>query len=101
MGFLRRIFSVGLGLAAGAAAYKVLNDYNKKNGHLEGEFVELPLEEAAPAAPHARVEDQRPSLNPVDLGAADRPVQADGTLDATRIADPADFGDWDDQGCRG
>ena len=25
----------------------------------------------------------------------------DGKLDATKIADPADFGDWEEQGCKG
>ena len=25
----------------------------------------------------------------------------DGKLDVTKIADPADFGDWDEQGCKG
>ncbi len=41
MGFLRRFLSVGLGLAAGAAAYKLMNDYNKKDGHIEGEYIEI------------------------------------------------------------
>ena len=29
------------------------------------------------------------------------PKTEDGKLDVTKIADPADFGDWDEQGCKG
>lgn len=109
MGLFRRFLSVGLGVAAGAFAYKLLKDYNE-DGHLEGEYVELPLEQGgqqevggepresgpAPAAP-----DLGPNANPVELGAAEKPLTADGRLDATRIAAPEDFGDWDDLGCQG
>lgn len=41
MSFFRRFLSVGLGLAAGAAAYKIMNDYNKRDGHIEGEYIEI------------------------------------------------------------
>ena len=40
MGFFRRFLSVGLGIAAGAFAYKLLKDYND-DGHIDGEYVEL------------------------------------------------------------
>ena len=36
MGFFRRFLSVGLGIAAGAFAYKLLKDYND-DGHIDGE----------------------------------------------------------------
>ena len=108
MGLIRRFLSIGLGLAAGALAVKLLRDYND-DGYIEGEYVEVPLtegDEAQPAAeeqPHRApaAPDAGPNPNPVDLGAAQKPLTEDGKLDATRIASPEDFGDWDDLGCRG
>lgn len=41
MGFFKRLISIVLGIAAGAVAYKLLNDYNKSS-HIEGEYVEVP-----------------------------------------------------------
>ena len=37
MGMIRRILNIGVGLAAGALAYKLLGYYNK-NQMVEGEF---------------------------------------------------------------
>ena len=37
MGMIRRILNIGVGLAAGALAYKLLGDYNK-NQMVEAEF---------------------------------------------------------------
>ena len=34
-------------------------------------------------------------------GPEDEADAEDGKLDVTKIADPADFGDWDEQGCKG
>lgn len=44
---LRRLFSILLGLAAGAAALKILSDYGQ-DGHIEGEYVVLPDVDDAP-----------------------------------------------------
>lgn len=116
MGFLRRFLSVGLGLAAGAAAYKIMSDYNK-DGHLEGEFVEVinppqPAEPAEQVAPEDVPEPENPVWHP-DSGpdspnpnpvsnrpAPEPPVMEDGRLDPTKIASPEDFADWDDLGCK-
>lgn len=47
MGIMRRLFSVGTGLAAGLLAYKLINRYEKKI-QLEGEYrVIAPEEEQA------------------------------------------------------
>ena len=107
MGLIRRILSICLGLAAGAFAIKLLRDYND-DGHIEGEYVEVPLAEGtAPERPETPESARRdapdagPNPNPVDLRAAEKPLTADGRLDATRIASPEDFGDWDDLGCQG
>ena len=45
--------------------------------------------------------DDTPNANPVELGAVEVPKTEDGKLDVTKIADPADFGDWDERGCKG
>lgn len=68
------------------------------------ETAAAPIEEApeAEAAPvQAPAGDDTPNANPVELGAVEVPKTEDGKLDVTKIADPADFGDWDEQGCKG
>lgn len=60
---------------------------------------EAPEAEAAPV--QAPAGDDTPNANPVELGAVEVPKTEDGKLDVTKIADPADFGDWDEQGCKG
>lgn len=108
MGIIRRFLSVGLGIAAGAFAYKLLKDYNN-DGHIEGEYVELPLQEPAPqkpaapeaAVPHPVAPDNGPNPNPVTLGGTEKPLTENGTLDPTRIASPEDFAEWDELGCQG
>ena len=55
-----------------------------------------------PVAAHpVQAGDDTPNANPVELGAVEVPTTSDGKYDATKIADPADFGDWDEQGCKG
>lgn len=118
MGFFKRMISIVLGIAAGAVAYKLLNDYNNKNAHIEGEYAEVPTEPEQPEATgeeqaeparepqsEATVYPQRPDRgpnpNPVTLGTAEKPLDENGKLDPTRIASVEDFGDWDDLGCQG
>lgn len=55
-------------------------------------------EEAAPAAP---AEPDGPNPNPVAAAPAQAPKDADGKFDATRIASPEDFANWEDMGCQG
>lgn len=114
MGFFKRMISIILGIAAGAVAYKLLNDYNK-SVHIEGEYVEVPTEPEQTGAGQAEPEpepqpeataypqrpDRGPNPNPVTLGAAEKPLDENGKLDPTRIASAEDFGDWDDLGCQG
>lgn len=58
--------------------------------------------EAEAAAPvQAPADVDTPNANPVELGAVEVPKTEDGKLDVTKIADPADFGDWEEQGCKG
>lgn len=56
---------------------------------------------AAEVQPAPAKADDTPNVNPVSLGAVEVPKTEDGKLDATKIADPADFGDWEEQGCKG
>ena len=83
---------------------------------------EAPAEPAAAAAPEAPAEpaeagepvtlpdlsEERPvytpdapNPNPVEAGPAVAPKDETGKFDATKIADASDFGDWEEQGCKG
>ncbi len=83
---------------------------------------EAPAEPAAAAAPEAPAEpaeagepvtlpdlsEERPvytpdapNPNPVEAGPAVAPKDENGKFDATKIADASDFGDWEEQGCKG
>ena len=60
---------------------------------------------AAPAAPTEREEPafdpDAPNVNPVEAGPAVAPKDESGKFDPTKIADASDFGDWEEQGCKG
>lgn len=67
---------------------------------------ETPAEPAAaPAAPADREEPafdpDTPNVNPVEAGPAVAPKDESGKFDPTKIADASDFGDWEEQGCKG
>lgn len=67
---------------------------------------ETPAEPAAaPAAPTEREEPafdpDAPNPNPVEAGPAVAPKDESGKFDPTKIADASDFGDWEEQGCKG
>ena len=44
---------------------------------------------------------EAPNPNPVEAGPAVAPKDENGKFDATKIADASDFGDWEEQGCKG
>ena len=63
-------------------------------------------EAAAPAAEEPAAEapaydPEAPNPNPVEAGPAVAPKDENGKFDATKIADASDFGDWEEQGCKG
>ena len=66
-----------------------------------------PAEEAAaPAAPAEGGEKpvfdpEAPNPNPVEAGPAVAPKDESGKFDPTKIAEARDFGDWEEQGCKG
>ena len=66
-----------------------------------------PAEEAAaPAGPAEGGEKpahdpEAPNPNPVEAGPAAAPKDENGKFDPTKIAEASDFGDWEEQGCKG
>ena len=44
---------------------------------------------------------EAPNPNPVEAGPAGAPKDENGKFDPTKIADVSDFGDWEEQGCKG
>ena len=67
---------------------------------------ETPAEPAAaPAEPtegeEPAFDPDAPNLNPVEAGPAVAPKDESGKFDPTKIADASDFGDWEEQGCKG
>ena len=59
-------------------------------------------EAEAPAAPASPVYDpEAPNPNPVEAGPAVAPKDESGKFDPTKIAEASDFGDWEEQGCKG
>ena len=74
-----------------------------------------PAEADAPEAPAANqpvtlpdlseerpvYDPEAPNPNPVEAGPAVAPKDENGKFDATKIADASDFGDWEEQGCKG
>ncbi len=71
------------------------------------ELAAQPAEEAAaPAAPAEGGEKpvcdpEAPNPNPVEAGPAVAPKDESGKFDPTKIAEASDFGDWEEQGCKG
>ena len=76
----------------------------------EADAPEAPAE-PAPAQEPATLEDtseekpvydpEAPNPNPVEAGPAVAPKDENGKFDVTKIADASDFGDWEEQGCKG
>ena len=66
-----------------------------------------PAEEAAAPAALAEggkkpvCDPEAPNPNPVEAGPAVAPKDESGKFDPTKIAEASDFGDWEEQGCKG
>ena len=61
-------------------------------------------EPAAPASPDEErpvYDPEAPNPNPVEAGPAVAPKDESGRFDPTKIAEASDFGDWEEQGCKG
>ena len=66
---------------------------------------EAKVEGEAKAEGEAKMESEAkaeaPNPNPVEVGPAVAPKDENGKFDPTKIADASDFGDWEEQGCKG
>ena len=67
---------------------------------------EAPAENAPQTQPETAEErpvydPEAPNTNPVEAGPAVAPKDENGKIDVTKIADANDFGDWEEQGCKG
>lgn len=66
---------------------------------------ETKVEGEAKAESETKVEGEAkaegPNPNPVEVGPAVAPKDENGKFDPTKIAEASDFGDWEEQGCKG
>ena len=113
---LFRILGTAAAVAVTGAAIVVLDQILNDKAPLHVEEIEFPedaendAEEAAKTAQayaegevkaegEAKVE--APNPNPVEVGPAVAPKDENGKFDPTKIAEASDFGDWEEQGCKG
>lgn len=119
---LFRILGTAAAVAVTGAAIVVLDHILNDKAPLHVEEIEFPedaendAEEAAKTAQayaegetkvegEAKVESEAkaeaPNPNPVEVGPAVAPKDENGKFDPTKIAEASDFGDWEEQGCKG
>ena len=105
---LFRILGTAAAVAVTGAAIVVLDKILNQKDPLHVEEVEFPedaekdAEEAEKTAEERPVYDpEAPNANPVEAGPAVAPKDENGKIDVTKIADANDFGDWEEQGCKG
>lgn len=107
---LFRILGTAAAVAVTGAAIVVLDKILNDKAPLHVEEIEFPedaendAEEAAKTAQaYAEGETKAagPNPNPVEVGPAVAPKDENGKFDPTKIAEASDFGDWEEQGCKG
>lgn len=120
---LFRILGTAAAVAVTGAAIVALDQILNDKAPLHVEEIEFPedaendAEEAAKTAQayaegetkveegEAKVESEAkaeaPNPNPVEVGPAVAPKDENGKFDPTKIAEASDFGDWEEQGCKG
>lgn len=83
-------------------AAKAAQAYAEGETKVEGE---AKAEGETKAEGEAKVESEAkaeaPNPNPVEVGPAVAPKDENGKFDPTKIAEASDFGDWEEQGCKG
>lgn len=96
-------------------AEKTAEAYAEAEAKEEAKAADTAAEEAAPEAPAEDApqtqpetaeerpvyDPEAPNANPVEAGPAVAPKDENGKIDVTKIADANDFGDWEEQGCKG
>ena len=107
---LFRILGTAAAVAVTGAAIVVLDKILNDKAPLHVEEIEFPedaendAEEAAKTAQayaEGEAKTEAPNPNPVEVGPAVAPKDENGKFDPTKIADASDFGDWEEQGCKG
>ena len=90
-----------------AEAEKTAQAYAEGEAKAEAAAPEAPAQEEE-AAPQPEMSQDKPAYdpespnpNPVEAGPAVAPKDENGKFDPTKIADVSDFGDWEEQGCKG
>ena len=94
-----------------AEAEKTAEAYAEAEAKAADDAAEQPAAEAPAANEPVALPDlseerpvydpEAPNPNPVEAGPAVAPKDENGKFDATKIADASDFGDWEEQGCKG
>ena len=99
-------------------AEKTAEAYEEAEAKEEAKAADAAAEAAEDAAPEAPAENapqtqpetaeerpvydpEAPNANPVEAGPAVAPKDENGNYITTKIADANDFGDWEEQGCKG
>ena len=113
---LFRILGTAAAVAVTGAAIVVLDKILNDKAPLHVEEIEFPedaendAEEAAKTAQayaegevkaEGETKVEAPNPNPVEVGPAVAPKDENGKFDPTKIAEASDFGDWEEQGCKG
>ena len=113
---LFRILGTAAAVAVTGAAIVVLDQILNDKAPLHVEEIEFPedaendAEEAAKTAQayaegetkaEGEAKAEAPNPNPVEVGPAVAPKDESGKFDPTKIAEASDFGDWEEQGCKG
>lgn len=83
-------------------AAKTAQAYAEGETKVEGETKaegEAKVESKVKVESEAKAE--APNPNPVEVGPAVAPKDENGKFDPTKIAEASDFGDWEEQGCKG
>ena len=113
---LFRILGTAAAVAVTGAAIVVLDKILNAKAPLHVEEIQFPedaendAEEAAKTAQayaegetkaEGKAKAEAPNPNPVEVGPAVAPKDENGKFDPTKIAEASDFGDWEEQGCKG
>lgn len=83
-------------------AAKTAQAYAEGETKVEGEAnVEGEAKAEGETKAESEAKAEAPNPNPVEVGPAVAPKDENGKFDPTKIAEASDFGDWEEQGCKG
>ena len=84
-----------------AEAAKTAEAYAEGEAKAEAEAAAEPVTLPDLSEERPVCDPEAPNPNPVEAGPAVAPKDENGKFDPTKIADVSDFGDWEEQGCKG